>query len=133
MKPNALKLALRAGGLVRGIFIDIPSPQIVEMAGISGFDFAIIDAEHTAIGVAEEEHLVRAAEVRGLSTMTRIAANSEPSILRHADTGTQSILVPLIETASDVLSAIQSIKYPPEGARGLAHVRASDYGIPMPL
>ena len=129
MSKGQLRKRIKAGESVFGIFCDIPSPQIVEMIGLAGYDFVFLDAEHTAATPETVEHMVRAAESRGLSTVTRVAFNHHASILRYVDTGTEGVLIPLIDTEADVHHIVDSVKYPPLGKRGLAHVRAADYAM----
>lgn len=128
-RARNLRAKARSGKNLYGIFCDIPSPQIVEMAGLSGFDFAFVDAEHTAASAESVEHMVRAAETRGISAIVRVASHQHAGILRHLDSGADGILVPLVESADQVRSIIDAVKYPPAGKRGLAHVRAANYGI----
>lgn len=130
MITNKVKTKLRAGENVHGIFINVASPDLVEIAGVVGFDFVIIDAEHSSAGVETVEHMVRAAECRGVGTVTRIALNAPQNILRYIDTGSQGVQIPLIDTAEAARSIVAAVKYPPMGKRGIAHVRPSDYATP---
>ncbi len=129
MAAGNLKQRLKAGETLFGIFCDIPSPQIVEMAGLIGYDFAFIDAEHTAAGLDTVEHMVRAADTRGLASLVRVGHNHHSSILRHVDNGANGVLMPLVNSAEDVRDAVAAVKYPPLGRRGLAHVRAAGYAV----
>lgn len=130
MKPNQVKKKLAAGEDVHGIFINVASPDLVEIAGVVGFDFVIIDAEHTSASVETVEHMVRAAECRNVSTVTRIALNAPQNVLRYVDTGSQGVQIPMVHTKDDARLAVEAVKYPPVGKRGIAHVRPSDYATP---
>ena len=46
---NPVKETLRNGGSAIGVFIPMPSPDIVEIVALAGFDFALLDAEHGRI------------------------------------------------------------------------------------
>jgi 4-hydroxy-2-oxoheptanedioate aldolase len=115
------------------MFIDVPSPNLVEMAGLVGFDFVIIDAEHSSAGVETVEHMIRAADSRNVGTVVRVAVNLKQNILRYLDTGAQGVLLPHVESAEAAVDAVNSVKYPPLGRRGSGYVRASDYGITATL
>jgi 4-hydroxy-2-oxoheptanedioate aldolase len=115
------------------MFIDVPSPSLVEMAGLVGFDFVIVDAEHSAASVETVEHMIRAADSRGTGTVVRVALNLPQNILRYLDTGAQGVILPQVESAEAARAAVNAVKYPPVGRRGSGYVRASDYGITTPL
>jgi len=133
MIKNQFKAKLQAGQVAQGMFIDVPSPALVELAGLIGFDFAIIDAEHTPASIETVEHMVRAAEARNLGTMVRIAVNDRQNILRYLDTGAQGAILPQVDDAEGARAAVAAVKYPPLGRRGSGYVRPGDYGITVPL
>lgn len=116
-----------------GVFCNLPSPALVEMLGFQGFDFAIIDAEHGVQDLETCEHMVRAAEVSGTTSIVRIAVNLPQNILRYLDAGAMGVQIPMVNTRAEAEAVVQAVKYPPLGGRGLATIRASGYGIPMPL
>jgi 4-hydroxy-2-oxoheptanedioate aldolase len=133
MKLNKTKAKLRAGETVFGCFTRYPDPALVEFLGHCGWDFVVIDAEHGTIEPRDCENMVRAAELRDLTPLVRVTTNNQPIILRYLDTGAQGVHVPMINTAEDAESAIQSVKYQPRGSRGLAGVRASGFGQLKPF
>jgi 4-hydroxy-2-oxoheptanedioate aldolase len=126
---NHYKAKLKAGGRVQGMFIDVASPNLVEMAGLVGFDFVIIDAEHTSASVETVEHMVRAADSRNTGTVVRVALNLQQNVLRYLDTGVQGVILPQIESPEAAVAAVNSVKYPPLGRRGSSYIRPADYGI----
>ncbi len=128
-----------AGGLlqileaVAGAFCDLPSPTSVEILGYLGFDFAIVDAEHGISDYETCEHMIRAAEVSGITPITRVGLNLQQHILRYLDAGTMGVQIPLVNTREEAQGVMYSAKYPPTGGRGLAGVRAANYGLTMSL
>lgn len=131
MNKNLMKEKLRSGKDVIGLFQNIINPNITEIMGILGFDFVIIDGEHTTFNPNLAEEHYRAAELRNISTITRIGQNDQQVIQKFLDAGSQGVLMPLINNKSDALSVVDSVKYPPVGKRGLASGRGSAYGIPQ--
>ncbi|MEM2735578.1 MAG: hypothetical protein QXV45_04785, partial [Candidatus Bathyarchaeia archaeon] len=81
MRRNPVKEKLRSGEAVIGAFCNIPSPAAIEILGLLGFDFAIIDAEHGIPDLETVEHMVRAAEAVGITPLVRIALNLQQNIL----------------------------------------------------
>jgi len=128
MRPNTTKAKLLAGGTVFGCFVRYPEPGIVEVLGHCGWDFILFDGEHGTIEPRDCEQLVRAAELRGVTPLVRVPTNLPPVILRYLDTGAQGAQVPMINSPGEAEAAVRAVKYQPRGARGLAAVRAADYG-----
>ena len=133
MRANELKRKLAAGQTVVGSFIYIPSAKFTEIVGLLGFDFVVIDMEHGPIDTSIAEDMVRAAELSGTTPLLRVTHNSPHLILRALDIGAQGVHVPDINTTEDAQVAAASTKYGPVGKRGLAGVRAANYGLIEPL
>lgn len=123
-----LRARLAAGETVVGCFTRYPSPGLVEVLGYLGFDFVVFDGEHGSISVADCEDLTRAAEVVGATAGVRVAGNVQHEILRYLDCGPRICHVPNVSTAADAEAAVAAVKYQPLGRRGLAGVRAAQYG-----
>ncbi len=129
MKKNTLKEKLDAGKATLGPFVGFPSPAIVETMGWLGFDFVIIDCEHGPIDFETAENMIRAAELSGTTAIVRIGLNEQQHIQRYLEAGAQGVLIPLVNTASDALKVVNSVKYPPIGKRGSFSGRAAQFGV----
>lgn len=125
---NATKRKLRAGQVALGVFIGIGAPRLVELCGLAGFDYVLIDAEHGPIDVSGCEDMIRAAEVVGVTPIVRVPENHDKTILRYLDIGAQGIMVPQVNSKVDAERAVKAIKYAPLGHRGLAAARSAAYG-----
>lgn len=133
MFKNHLKERLSQGATVLGTFITIDSPDLVEVIGLSGFEFVVLDTEHGPFTTEATTNLIRAAELRGITPITRVTESSETTILRSLDVGTHGIQVPQVNDAATARQLVQAAKYFPIGNRGMALPRASDYGTLNPL
>jgi 4-hydroxy-2-oxoheptanedioate aldolase len=133
MMQNSVKAKLAAGGAVAGSFINIDSPGIVEIIALAGLDFVVPDCEHSTITPESAEHLYRAAQVHGIPAFTRVGENIQQVIQKHLDAGSLGVQMPLINNAIDAQRAVDAVKYPPVGKRGLAGVRANRFGMKEPL
>lgn len=133
MQKNQAKEKILNGGIAYGVFCPLYSPTIVELIGHLGFDFVLLDAEHSPIGVESCEHMVRAADSVSLPAYIRVAVNIKQNILRYLDTGALGVQIPMINNGVEVKSVVDAVKYQPQGSRGLAGVRAADYGLTVPL
>jgi len=126
LKKNHLKEALQDGKVVFGPFLKFTDPAIVEIIGFAGFDFAIIDAEHGPISMENAQNMIRAAESVNLTPIIRVGNNDEALILRAMDIGAQGIEIPQINSKADAVRAVKSVKYSPQGERGVCrYVRAA--------
>lgn len=120
---------LQSGRKPLGAFIQLPSPEIVEIFGGAGYDFLIIDNEHTSIDTEKSTNLVRAAEAVDIAVIIRTADASETRIKKALDTGATGILVPGITGVKMTRDVVYYAKYAPEGLRGSCPgVRANRYG-----
>lgn len=128
MQPNTTKAKLKRGETVFGCFVRYPEASLVEVLALQEWDFLVFDAEHGVVEPRDCENMTRAAELRGVTPIVRVTTNYPPIILRFMDVGVHGLLVPWVNSREEAERAVRSIKYYPRGIRGLAGVRASDYG-----
>jgi len=133
MRKNLTKEKILAGEADYGVFVNLPSPHIVEIIGHLGFDFALIDAEHGPMDLETCEQMIRAADAVNTTPLVRIAMNIQQNILRYLDMGALGVQLPLLNNKADVENVVRSVRYRPEGRRGLAGVRANSWGMWGPL
>lgn len=130
MRENQLKRKLQAGETVIGPFMNCSYPAFIEIVGLAGFDFAIIDLEHGPLTVETAEDLCRAGQNAGLSPIVRVRKNDPPQIQRALDIGSAGVQIPQIETKAEAEAAVRGAKYAPWGQRGLSlYTRAGDYTV----
>lgn len=129
MRPNLVRQKLKAGEVVIGCLIGIPSPEVVELCGHSGFDFVLIDGEHGAISPATAYPMVLAAEATDTVPLIRVPHNEASIILRYLDIGAAGVMVPQVNSAADARAVVEAVKYYPQGRRGMAKTRAASYGF----
>src|SRR6266498_2928282 len=129
MRTNTTKAKLAEGKVVFGAIISRYAPDLVELFGAIGYDFVMIDCEHGPMDLDEVEHMVRAAEVFGITPITRIPNHEDSTILRFLDRGVQGIIVPHINTREAATTVAKAARYYPDGHRGVGGGRAHDYGI----
>jgi len=128
-----LRDAIRSGKPVSGCTISGFAPEQVEVLGLLGYDFAFLDSEHWPLSDRELSALITAGDAVGIASLVRIRENSHSAIQRVMDSGAAGIIVPDVSSARRAQEAILSVKYQPQGNRGLSSVRASGYGIKMGL
>jgi 2-keto-3-deoxy-L-rhamnonate aldolase RhmA len=130
VRTNTLKAKLRAGRRVVGVLVTIQSPELVELFGHLGYDFAFLDAQHGGITVETARELIRAAELTGMTPLVRVPRNDPSVILEYLDAGAGGIIVPNVASRADCEAAVRAIKYAPDGGRGsFSGSRAAFYGV----
>lgn len=130
---NPVKETLRNGGSAIGIFIPMPSPDIVEIVALAGFDFALLDAEHGRISPDDAYPMILAAEARDIPAMVRVGENDRQVVLKYLDLGVSGVMIPQTSTPELVRAAVEGVRYAPDGLRGLAGGRTFDYGQGAPM
>ena len=129
MRTNTTKIKLAEGNVVYGAIISRFAPDTVEIFGAIGYDFVMIDCEHGPMDLDQVEHMVRAAEVFGITPIARIPDHADSTILRFLDRGVQGIIVPHVNTREEAESVARAARYYPDGHRGVGGGRAHDYGV----
>lgn len=117
-KPRRIRQALEAGHRAYGAVIQLPSADIVEIAGKAGYDYAWIDAEHGCLSLNEIRDLVRAADAAGIDAIVRVPDHSTSFIQRVLDIGATGIMVPHVGTVEQATTLASSARYGPSGTRG---------------
>lgn len=128
LTKNRVKIALQADKVQIGVLQSIPDAGITEVLGGAGFDFVMADAEHGSLSFRDMEHIARAAEIANMVPLVRVPGILTEDVGRFLDAGAAGIIVPNIRNAKETALAVETVKYPPCGRRGVAMPRASGYG-----
>jgi len=124
----SLKNKLKNNELTIGSWIMMGHPMSVEVMALAGFDWLVIDIEHTSIGIETVENLIRTIQSKNMKALVRVSKNEEVIIKRVLDMGADGIVVPMVNSKDDAIQAVNYAKYPPEGKRGVGLYRATKYG-----
>ncbi|MCC6511383.1 MAG: hypothetical protein IT423_19950 [Pirellulaceae bacterium] len=111
-----------------GTFLNLGSPAAVEIAASLGFDWLLIDLEHGSGSLADLRNMLLAC--RGATPpIVRIPSVDADIVKFVMDSGAAGIMFPFVSSAEQARLAVQAMKYPPQGARGVAGIiRATNYG-----
>src|SRR5437762_8485310 len=116
------------GRFALGSWLTFTEPASAEVMAGTGFDFFIVDGEHAPVGSAELLSVLIATRASGIPLLARVGANEPIRIMNALDLGASGVVIPQIRTADDVKRAVDWCRYPPDGLRGIAPRRASEYG-----
>lgn len=126
---NKFKAALKAGKQQIGIWASIPTSSNAEALATCGFDWILIDTEHTPADPAAVLPMLQAVAPYATQAAVRPGWNDATEIKRLLDVGAQTILVPYVQNAEEARAAVAAVWYPPHGMRGVAGMtRAGRYG-----
>lgn len=130
MKDNHVKQAIENDESPLGTWISIGHPTVAEAAAGLDLDFLLVDMEHTTMSLETVETLARAVDAAGTNTemVVRAPWNDPVQLKRLVDIGIAGVMVPMIGSAEEAEQLVESIHYPPEGIRGIAGSRATDFG-----
>lgn len=126
---NAFKQALLEGRQQIGFWCTIPDPYLTEILSVAGFDWLLLDAEHSPTDLRLMMLQLQAGQAGSSSLIVRPAVNDRVLIKQYLDIGAQTLLLPMIQSADEARAAVSAMRYPPAGARGVATMtRASRFG-----
>jgi len=123
-----MKKKIAHNELTIGSWLTLAHSSIAEIMCKAGFDWLVVDLEHSVITIREAEELIRVINLSGVVPLVRLTSNNSDLIKRVMDAGSHGIIVPMVNTFEDAKRAIQSVRYPPLGTRGVGLARAQGYG-----
>ena len=126
---NTFKAAIAEGRLQLGLWSAIRDPAVSEMLAGCGFDWIVLDCEHSPRDVPEVLAGLQAMAPYPVQPVVRVRSLDVAEIKKMLDVGAQTILVPFVQNAEEARLAAAAVTYPPAGLRGVAGaVRANRFG-----
>jgi 4-hydroxy-2-oxoheptanedioate aldolase len=126
---GAFRARVLAREFLAGFWLNLGSAVTAEMAGLAGFDWVLLDHEHGPGGEETLLHQLQAVSATPAACLVRVAANEPPRFKRVLDAGAHGVMVPYVSTADEARAAVNALRYPPRGTRGVATLtRASSFG-----
>lgn len=112
-----------------GSWITLGHPSIAEIMCKAGFDWLVVDLEHSSITLKEAEELIRVINLCKVKPFVRLTSNNSDQIKRVLDSGAEGIIVPMVNCYKDAINAVDACYYPPLGKRSVGLARAQKYGV----
>lgn len=113
-----LQSLLASDATVLGTWSQIAAPELVDLIGLNGFQFTIIDCQHGPFGIETAENLARAADANDIAVALRVSQNDPVEIMKALDAGIRHVVVPNVETADEAAQAVAATRFGPAGLRG---------------
>ena len=127
-----LRVTLREGGMAIGLAACVlRTAEIVVVTRSCGFDWLLIDTEHSPIALADVAGLSIAARAAGLPALVRVSGPDAPDLARVLDCGAEGIVVPHVETAAHAHHVVERCRFAPHGKRSVPGPLAG-FGFRMP-
>ncbi len=117
---NRFKRMLAQPRTAFGAWLMSAHPTITEAMGCAGFDFLVVDMEHTPVDTPQLVDHLRALDAAGCAGIVRLPWNDMVMVKRALDAGAQSLMLPFVQNAEEARRGVAYTRYPPEGVRGVA-------------
>jgi len=118
--PNSFKRRLLAGETLIGCWCSLANPITTEVLGVAGFDWLLLDGEHSPNDVGTFIPQLMALKDSASAPVARPASNNVVEIKRLLDAGFYNFLVPMVESVDEARRAVAATRYPPKGIRGVS-------------
>lgn len=129
LPKNAFKAAIKANKPQIGLWCSIPSNYTAEVVAGAGFDWLLIDTEHTPVDIETVVTQLQAVAPYPTTPIVRVPWNDRVTIKRYLDTGAQTLLIPQVDTVEEARQAVAYTRFPASGLRGVAGAtRATRFG-----
>lgn len=114
--------------LLTGTFVQTGHPIMSEFIGTVGFDFILIEAEHSVMTEETILHMVQSLAASKTNCLVRVPGIDRITLSRFMDMGVEGIVIPQLRTLEDLETIKKAILHPPYGERGLGNARMYGYG-----
>lgn len=116
---NRLKQALASGRTQYGLFLGLPDTTCAEICAGAGFDWLVVDTEHGPFDLPAVLRHLQTIAAYDVQAIVRPVSDDRNVLKQLLDTGVQSLVVPMVESAEQAVELVRSVRYPPAGVRGL--------------
>ncbi len=128
MPVNAFKARLKTGQQI-GLWNTIPGPVVAEVLATCGYDWIVLDTEHSLTDIPDILGMLQAVAAYPVSPVVRPQSNDTVLIKRLLDLGAQTLMIPYVQTVAEARAAVAAMRYAPRGIRGVSGMtRATRYG-----
>lgn len=129
MSSRTLRARLRGKTPTLGSWITIGNSAVAEIMARAGFDWLVVDLEHSVISIDVAGDLIRTIDLCGVAPLVRLTSNDQNQIKRVMDAGAHGIVVPMVNSPAEASAAVAATRYGPSGTRGVGLARAQGYGV----
>jgi 4-hydroxy-2-oxoheptanedioate aldolase len=129
LASNPFTAALKARERQIGLWISLANNFSAEVVAPAGFDWALIDMEHSPNDYFSVLGQLQAFAASETTAIVRVEWNDAVAVKRLLDLGTPGLLFPMIQSVEEAKRAVSATRYPPHGIRGVSGAtRATKFG-----
>ena len=128
-KARRFRSKFHSGKPCWGAQLALSDPAVAEIFGRAGFDWLVVDTEHTATNLPTVRAMLQAAAATQAILLARPLRFDADEIRRLLDLGSPGVLCPFINTGEEARRLVEACRYPPAGTRGFGPRRAGLYGF----
>lgn len=129
LPENPFLKAIRSGESQIGLWVTLSSPFAAEMVAGAGFDWALIDMEHSPNDLTSVMAQLQVFAAYDTTPVVRPEWNDAVLVKRLLDAGAPGLLFPMVQNVDEAESAVRATRYPPRGIRGVSgSTRANRFG-----
>lgn len=127
MKANPVKAKLAGRELALGSFLaEFYTPGLPRMLAAAGSDFILFDQEHTGVSLESLKPLIAAAHAAEVVPVVRVPATERFLVSSVLDAGAMGVMAPMVESAEQARTLVESVRYPPQGRRGFGVIMSDE-------
>ena len=128
---NRLRAMVKRGAVPIGFQCHTGNADVIEISGIAGFDFVMLDTEHSTLNARALDDLIRISERAHLTPLVRVPDRHAATDMRRAlEAGAQGLLIPQVRSAADIRYVLDVAMFPPQGQRGMCPAtRAAHFSL----
>lgn len=125
---KALRETLSTDGVSIGSWLQIPDSNVAEIMSDAGYDWLAIDCEHGLFNLQTIVEICKAIELHETLPLVRLPNWEKSSCKSVLEAGAAGVIVPMVESAQDVVEALNNCRWPPNGSRGVGFSRSNMFG-----
>ena len=128
LTTNRFKQGFKEGRNQPGLWLTLESPTSTEIVSGSGYDWMLLDMEHTTVDASQVAEHLRAAKGGTAELAVRLPWNEPVLVKRLLDAGIRTLMFPFVQSADEARAAVAATRYPPQGIRGVSgNMRANGF------
>lgn len=124
LSPTFRAALARADRPLAGMWVSSGSPLVAEICADAGLDWLLIDMEHGPNSLESVLAQLQAVAAYPATPVVRVPSNDAVTLKQVLDLGAQNVLVPMVSSVEDARAAVEAVRYPPRGRRGVGSALA---------
>ena len=126
LRGEILRSKVTAGWALGTFVLELQGEAVISSLALAGFDFVVLDMEHSAIDFNKLENLITSGHACGLAILVRIWGEDTGLIGKVLDMGANGIMAPHVETPERARAIVEQTRFAPLGQRSFSPLTKYD-------